>query len=84
MGLAISSFVKFTIEEYETEYMINRSVKSVKLNNILQTHKDFIVVMAFFIYPIFACFLFGCWIGKLGYDIIIENNDENRIASWVI
>jgi ABC-type uncharacterized transport system permease subunit len=83
MGLAVSNFVKVTIEEYNISYIESNSVKSLKLNSILQTHKDFIVVMAFFLHPIFAYFLFGCWVGKWGYDIIIKNYDENRVASWV-
>ena len=43
-----------------------------------------IAFYATLLFPLYYSFLFGQFIGRIFYSILIDNNHEDRLASWVV
>ena len=43
-----------------------------------------VVTFGSILFPLYWCFVFGSAFGYRMYNELIQNNDENRLASWVL
>ena len=73
------------VDSFRQKYLCkNEGVVSVKLINFLQLEKKSVAAYSAMVFPLFWCFMLGCYFGDKVHEILIDNNDENRIASWVV
>ena len=75
---------KVVKEEIDTYLAKRKGIVSDKMLSILQENKKTFKVVGAILFPLFYCFSLGFYIGVDIYDILINQNDEDRIASWVI
>lgn len=80
MMLVTSVRIKEDIEKYNRKSVFISTVAA----NYLALYKRGFVIMGSLLFPFYFMFKYGCWYGKKFYNILIENKDENRIASWLI
>ena len=50
----------------------------------LRLNRNYLISIGSLLFPLFWCFNIGIFFGNKIYNILIDNKDENRIASWVI
>lgn len=61
------------------------SVHPRGLEGFITENKEIICWLSFLFWPLWILYAFGIRIGILFYEkILIEGNDEDRIASWVV
>ena len=79
MMFVASMRIKEDIEKYDRKSVFISTVAA----NYLAVYKRWFVLIGSLLFPFYFMFKYGCWYGKKFYDILIENKDENRIASWL-
>ena len=57
---------------------------SLRLLALLSSESKSISTFGALVFPLYWCFMGGCYFGDKVYEILIDKNDENRIASWVV
>lgn len=55
----------------------------ISAENYINNNKEKLATKWAFIFPLTYCFLYGAWYAKKAYNILTEDKDENRIASWL-
>lgn len=50
----------------------------------LEKYEKYLVFLGSSLFPLYYCFMEGVRIGNKVYDILIDKNNDNRIASWVV
>ena len=70
-------------EEYVNSYADRNMYISISARDYLSRYKTNIVRICSVMFPFFYCFIYGSLFAKKFYSILIENKDENRIASWL-
>lgn len=79
--------VKDCAETMFHSYVIKvNGVVSLELREMLMKRKvqGTFVLSSMLLFPLFICFACGYYIGTYIYTILIGNNDEDRIASWLV
>lgn len=80
--------IVMTVSDIQTQRRryVNKSsgVISNKLINFLERERNTVITFGGILFPLYWCFVGGCFFGKRIYEVLIDNNDENRIASWVV
>lgn len=78
--------VTITNIEYQRRRYINKceGIVSTKWHDFLVGKKNLIATFGGLLFPLYWCFIGGCYFGKRIYNILIDNKDENRVASWVV
>lgn len=66
-----------------TEITRNRRVVSTSLLAFVTCNKKIIIRYGAVLFPLYLCFIVGFFIGEQVYEVLIDNDEENRIASWV-
>ena len=79
MALMIRGSITDSIEEVTR----NRRVESTSLLKFIINNKKIIIRYCAVLFPLYLCFTVGFFIGERVYEILIDNDEENRIASWV-
>lgn len=51
---------------------------------VIRHYKEDVIGFGCVLFPLYWCFLYGAFVGEETYKKLIDNNDENRLASWVI
>ena len=73
--------VQVSIDEYlGTSY----GIVPKKMVRILERNKELFVIFGSIMFPLYYCFRFGFFIGKMTYGILTDDNYEDRVASWVV
>lgn len=79
-------FIKEDIEKYitlnNTKKTSFTSISAIDWLSV-KRHKDHVVTICSVCFPLYLCFKYGKWYGKMFYKILIDDKDENRIASWL-
>jgi len=55
----------------------------LQLNHFISFNQNDLEWVCTLCFPLFFAFLYGGYFAKRFYNILIEDNDENRIASWL-
>lgn len=63
---------------------ITEGVVSVKMTSFLMIHKNLVATVGMVLFPLYWCFVLGSIFGEKIYRTLIDNDDENRIASWLV
>ena len=63
-------------------YIEKASVKEPKLEGFIYANAYNLINFGTIIFPLTFAFIIGCSVGKYIYDILIDNDENNRIASW--
>jgi len=76
------------IREYIWEYIrhnrySSRTFFSVDVDYYVQSNEKKIIAFFNVFFPLYIAFRLGEFYARKAYNILIDNNDENRIASWV-
>ena len=78
MAVMIRGSIKDSIE-----ITSNRRVVSTSLLAFVTCNNKIIIRYGAVLFPLYLCFTVGFFIGEKMYEILIDNDEENRIASWV-
>ena len=79
--IGISSIT--TIDDSIYDYK-SRTVQSHKMKTFLHDNNKRLIFYGVVLWPLFYCFKLGFFIGTNIYKILINDNYEDRIASWLI
>ena len=79
--IGISSIT--TIDDSIYDYK-SRTVQSHKMKTFLHDNNKRLIFYGVVLWPLFYCFKLGFLIGTNIYKILINDNYEDRIASWLI
>ena len=60
-----------------------KQVVSNSANVFLYKYHGSIEVISWLLFPMYVSFALGAYFGDKIYNVLIENKDENRIASWL-
>ena len=68
-----------------SQRLIDNGYYSRAFGNFVDGARRFDIFSYFnwFLMPISFCYMIGAWFGRKMYNILIDNNDENRLASWL-
>jgi len=81
---AIVAIITKPVIEMDIEnYVKNNIFHSISARIYLENYKMHIYVIGSLMFPFYYMFTYGWWFGKKFYSILIDNKDENRIASWL-
>ena len=82
IGAVVSiNVINISIVQYiEKSY----GIVSKKMVRILERNKELFVIIGSVMFPLYYCFRFGFFVGGIAYGILINDNYEDRIASWVV
>lgn len=72
-----------TIDDSIYDYK-SRTVQSHKMKTFLHDNNKRLIFFGVVLWPLFYCFKLGFFIGTNIYKILINDNYEDRIASWLI
>ena len=72
-----------TIDDSIYDYK-SRTVQSHKRKTFLHDNNKRLIFFGVVLWPLFYCFKLGFFIGTNIYKILINDNYEDRIASWLI
>lgn len=82
----IASLLQTIIEEqlhiHYTTIKASRMYSKSELY-FIERYEKYITFLGRCLFPLYWCFILGTIFGNKLYDILINDNDENRIASWV-
>jgi hypothetical protein len=82
VGVPITAtFAKEYIISY-TEKRRNRFISLSAERYIRRYHMGMTAACAL-MFPLYYCFIYGSFYARAFYNILIENKDENRLASWL-
>lgn len=79
--IASIKVVNASIEEYIGK---SHGIVLKKMVRILERNKELFVIFGSIMFPLYYCFKFGFFVGKIVYDLLIDDNYEDRVASWVV
>ena len=78
-GLSSITTIDNSIYDYKT-----RTVQSRQMGVFLDDNYKRLIFFGVVLWPLFYCFKLGFFIGTNIYKILINDNYEDRIASWLI
>ena len=83
IAIVFSDNVKTHIRSYERcdNY---ENLKSISAWNFIRAKEKMLVFMGSALFPMYICIALGAFFGDKMYDMIIGENNENRIASWLV
>lgn len=70
--------------EYIKSYERKNRFISVSAKLYIDRYYRAMAAMFAVMFPLYYCFRYGSIYAKIFYRILIEDKDENRIASWLI
>ena len=88
LGCSITIYVIFILIAQgdirdDIRYYARRAlIKNVSIENYLKRNKSYLIFWGSLLFPIYYCLKYSMFYAKLVYNILTEDNDENRIASW--
>lgn len=83
LGVVASSSLwqDFLEENRET---FNHEIWIANRANFIRTNQKTLKFVCVVLWPLASCYILGRNVGLQIYDILTENKDECRIASWVV
>ena len=82
---AIGFIHTIIVEDRITSYgQKTNKMLSITLIQFIRRNETYIKYTCSLLFPLYWYFSFGALFGNKVYDILIDNEDENRIASWVV
>lgn len=66
------------------EYLSRNELCSITAIRFLRANERYILFLMSALFPLWVCFAIGAEYGNTIYEILINKNNENRIASWVV
>ena len=79
IGVSSITTIDNSIYDYKS-----RTVQSLQMKMFLHDNNKRLIFYGVVLWPLFYCFKFGFFIGASVYKILIDDNYEDRIASWLI
>ena len=80
--ITLAILAKKQIKKAIKHYIEHASVKVPKLEGFIYTNAYNLINFGTIIFPLTFAFIIGCSVGKYIYEILIDNDENNRIASW--
>ena len=78
----LAILAKKQIRKAIKHYLEDASTKIPKLEGFIYANAYNLINLGTIIFPITLAFIIGCSVGKHIYDLLIDNDENNRIASW--
>lgn len=79
-----SKEIRKGIQDYEENSMMQNGVVDGDIVWWIDWHKEEIIILGSIAWPIYYLFILGASIGQDLFDKLVEDNYENRIATWFI
>lgn len=79
IAVSVMGNVENSIDAYQ-----DNKIKLHSMNIFIHENEKKLILFGFLLWPLFFCFKFGYYIGCGIYKILIDNEYEDRIASWVM
>lgn len=79
IGVSSIATIDNSIYDYKS-----RTVQSLQMKIFLHDNNKTLIFFGVVLWPLFYCFKLGFFIGTSIYKILINDNYEDRIASWLI
>ena len=82
IGAVVSiNVINISIRQYIEK---SHGIVSRKMVRILDHNKDLFIIFGCVLFPLYYCFRFGFFVGRIVCELLIDDNYEDRIASWVV
>lgn len=84
MAKVVSEDIKETIKQYKKESLWKLGFVNKKIASKLEDEKDTLVLFGAIAWPMYYLFKMGAVFGTDVYNLINDENYEDRIASWFV
>ena len=81
---AVAVDIKARIRGYKKNAVWSQGIVSGKVVDTLSEKEEAIVALGAIGWPLYYLFLIGSALGRDIYNILIKDNNEDRIASWFV
>jgi hypothetical protein len=83
LAFVMSILIRADISLYKRRINLGNSY-NLTLMRYLHTNEKTLIIVGSILFPLYICLSYGMWFASKIYNILIDNKDENRFASWFV